>query len=68
VVRASIPFATAQVECFDLADAGTGTRVRWTFALEPRLLARLGGPFFGRTIGRLLRRAMENLGTHLRAL
>jgi len=67
VVRASVPFATAQVECFDLADAGTGTRVRWTFALEPRLLARLGGPFFGRTIVRLLRRAMENLGTHLRA-
>ena len=67
VVRASVPFATAQVECFELADRGTGTRVRWTFAVEPRLLARLGGPFFGRTLARLLHRAMDDLGRHLRA-
>ena len=67
VVRASVPFATAQVESFELADAGTGTRVRWTLALEPRLLARLGGPFFGRTVARLLPRAMDALGVYLRA-
>jgi hypothetical protein len=66
VVRASVPFATAQVESFELADGGTGTRVRWTLALEPRLVARLGAPFFGRTIGRLLHRAMDDLGVYLR--
>ena len=65
VVRTSVPFATAQVESFELADAGTGARVRWTLALEPRLLARLGGPFFGRTITRLLHRAMDDLDVYL---
>ena len=66
VTRASVPFATAQVESFELADAAGGTRVRWTLALEPRLIARLGAPFAGRTIRRLLERAMQNLATHLR--
>jgi polyketide cyclase/dehydrase/lipid transport protein len=65
VVRTSVPFASAQVESFELVDAGAGTRVRWTLALEPRLLARLGGPFFGRTVRRLLPRAMDNLGAYL---
>ncbi|MGH7893793.1 MAG: SRPBCC family protein [Candidatus Binatia bacterium] len=65
VVRASVPFATAQVESFELADASGGTRVRWTLAIEPRLLARLGAPLAARTIPRLLHRAMENLGTRL---
>jgi len=67
VCGTSVPFATAQVESFDLTDAGTGTRVHWTLALEPRLLARLGAPFFGRTIARLSRRAMDNPGAHLSA-
>ena len=61
VLRASVPFATAQVESFELDDAGGGTRVRWTLALEPRLLGRLGAPFTGRAMTRLLRRAMTNL-------
>jgi carbon monoxide dehydrogenase subunit G len=66
VVRASVPLATAQVECFELADDGDGTRIRWTLALEPRLIARLGAPFMGRTIARLLTRAMRNLDGRLR--
>jgi len=65
VVRTSLPFATAQVESFELTDAGVRTRVRWTLALEPRLVARLGAPFFGRTLARVLHRAMDNLGTYL---
>jgi len=68
VTRASVPFATAQVESFELADAAGGTRVRWTLALEPRLLARLGTPFAARVVPRLLERAMNNLGTYLRRL
>jgi hypothetical protein len=65
VVRASVPFATAQVECFELSEASGGTRVRWTLALEPRLLARLGAPFAARTIGHVFQRAMRDLGTYL---
>ena len=41
------------------------THVRWTLALEPRLLARLGAPLAGRMVSRLLRQAMENLATYL---
>jgi carbon monoxide dehydrogenase subunit G len=66
VTRASVPLAKAQVESFELMDVPGGTRVRWTLALEPRLLARLGAPFAARTIRRLFRRAMDNLGAYLR--
>lgn len=65
VTRASVPFAKAQVESFELTEATGGTRVRWTLALEPRLLARLGSPLAARTIPRLFQRAMENLGAYL---
>jgi len=65
VTRASVPLAKAQVESFELRDAGRGTRVRWTLALEPRLLARLGSPLAARTISRLFHRAMDNLGIYL---
>jgi hypothetical protein len=66
VLRASVPLARAQVESFELADVPGGTRVRWTLALEPRLVARLGAPFTAGTIRRLLRRAMGNLDGYLR--
>jgi carbon monoxide dehydrogenase subunit G len=66
VVRASVPLATAQVEAFDLADDGDRTRIQWTLALEPRLIARLGAPFMGGSISRLLVRAMRNLEGRLR--
>ena len=65
VTGASVPFASAQVETFALADAPGGTHVRWTVAMEPRLLARLGAPFAARTIPRLFARAMRNLATYL---
>ena len=65
VTRASVPFARAQVEAFEFSDAGDATRVRWTLALEPRLLARLGAPFAPRVINRLLGRAMQNLNAYV---
>ncbi len=65
VTRASVPLARAQVEAFDFNDVSGGTHVRWTLALEPRLLARLGAPFTSQIIERLLGRAMQNLGLHL---
>ena len=65
VLRASVPFAKAQVECFEFADAGAGTRIRWTLALEPRLVARLGGRFATAAIRRLLSRATANLDARL---
>ena len=65
VLGASVPFATAQVESFELTEAGAETRVRWTLALEPRLLARIGAPLAGRTVSHLLRQAMQNLTAYL---
>ena len=65
VLRTSVPFAHAQVELFEFMEAAGQTRVRWTLALEPRLLARLGTPLAGRVNSRLLRHAMENLAAHL---
>ena len=65
VLRTSVPFAQAQVEVFEFTEAAGRTRVRWTLALEPRLLARLGAPLAGRMISRLLRQAMENLAKYL---
>jgi uncharacterized protein YndB with AHSA1/START domain len=66
VVAASVPFARAQVESFELRPAPPGTRVRWTLALEPRLLARLSAPWLGRSMRRLFGRAMHNLDDVLR--
>jgi hypothetical protein len=66
VTSASVPFAAAQVESFELAPAAGGTRARWTIGLEPRLLALLGRPFMRRTTASLFARAMANLEAHLR--
>jgi uncharacterized protein YndB with AHSA1/START domain len=65
VTHASVPFAKAQVESFEFTDTPSGTCVRWTLALEPRLVARLGAPFAQRIMNRLLRRAMQNLAVYL---
>jgi carbon monoxide dehydrogenase subunit G len=65
VLRASVPFANAQVECFEFLDAGSGTRVRWTLALEPRMVARLGARFAAGAVRRLLARATANLDARL---
>ena len=66
VLRASVPFAHAQVELFEVMETAEGTRVRWTLAIEPRLLARLAAPLAGLTVPRLFRQAMATLGTRLR--
>jgi hypothetical protein len=65
VIRSSVPFARAQVESFDFADAPSGTHVRWTLALEPRLLGRLSAPWTARVAGDLFQRAMQNLARYL---
>jgi carbon monoxide dehydrogenase subunit G len=65
VTAASVPFATAQVESFELYPTPTGTAVRWTIALEPRLLARLGRPWMQRTTAALFQRAMRHLDAQL---
>jgi len=65
VIRASVPFAHAQTEVFEFASTRGGTRVRWTLALEPRLLARFGAPFAPRIIARMFRQATKNLDVYL---
>lgn len=64
VLDASAPIASAQVESFELDDVPGGTRVRWTLAIEPRLLQRLAGPVAPFVMGRLFARAMTNLETY----
>jgi hypothetical protein len=66
ILRGPVPWwAAAQVESFELVDAGQNTRVQWTFALEPRLLARLSSPFAARALSRWLQGAMDGLGAYL---
>jgi carbon monoxide dehydrogenase subunit G len=65
VLRSTAPFAHAQIESFDFGDIDGGTEVRWTLALEPRWLARLGAPFLPRVVDRLFHRAMQNLETFI---
>jgi carbon monoxide dehydrogenase subunit G len=66
VTGASLPFAVAQVELFELNEMGADTSARWTLALEPRLLARIGAPLTGRTMRRLWQRAMDAVGADRR--
>jgi hypothetical protein len=66
VLRASVPLATAQVELFELTDTERGTAVRWTLAMEPRLIARIGAPLAEPAIRLLWQRATHNLETLLR--
>jgi uncharacterized protein YndB with AHSA1/START domain len=66
VLQATVPLASAQVESFAFADApGGGTRVEWTLALEPRLVARLGARFTPATLARMLERATAALDARL---
>jgi hypothetical protein len=61
VLRASVPLANAQVELFELTDTERGTAVRWTLAMEPRLIARIGAPLAEPAIRLLWQRATQNL-------
>ncbi len=65
--RATIPIATAQLECTEFADHGTGTRVRWIVAHDRRLLLWLAGPLFPRIMRSLFHKAMANLDAYLAA-
>jgi deazaflavin-dependent oxidoreductase (nitroreductase family) len=67
VLEASTPLASAQVESFEVEDAPGGTLVRWTLAIEPRLLQRLAAPIAPLVMGRLFATAMRNLGARLGA-
>ena len=67
VDRATLPLARAQLECTDFEDDGSGTRVRWTLAAEPRSVMRLASPFLPGVLHRLLRRAALELDTYLGA-
>jgi hypothetical protein len=66
IARATLPIADAQLECTELADDGTGTRVTWTIAHDPRLLLRLSAPFFSRIMDTMLAKAMRSLELYLR--
>ena len=66
VDRATVPLAHAQLECTEFQERGTGTRLRWTLASDPRLLLRLASPIFQSTVQRLFERATANLEALLR--
>jgi len=62
--RCTFPLAKAQLECTDLEDRGTGTRVRWTLAIQPGPVLSLTPPrFFEGAVQRLLERALQRLET-----
>jgi hypothetical protein len=67
VDRCSVPLARGLVEEWATVDAGENTVVRWTFAIDPGLLFRLGRPVAPAVMGRLFRTAMRNLSTELQA-
>lgn len=65
VDESAAPMTRALLECWEFADRGDQTMVRWTFAADPT-------PVFGAMvklapgiIGRVFRRAMRNLGVEL---
>jgi hypothetical protein len=63
--RATLPIATAQLECTEFEDCGSGTRVRWLIALDRRLLMWLMAPIFPRLMDTLFERAMANLDHYI---
>jgi len=66
VDECTLPMAKALVEDWATEERGDGTAVRWTFAIEPGLLFRIGMPLAPTVMGRLFRRAMANLDAELR--
>jgi carbon monoxide dehydrogenase subunit G len=67
VDRSTAPVARAQLEITDFERSGSGTRVRWTLAVEP--LEKLGymadGTPFDRFLANLFRDAMRGLEAYL---
>ena len=70
VDESSVPLGHALIEEWAILDdpAGSGTTiVRWTFAIDPKLLFRLGHLGASLVMGTLFRRAMANLSRTLGA-
>lgn len=67
VERTSVPMAHALVESWDITEIdlpgspGGGSRVKWTFAIDPNWAMRLVTPIAPAVIGALFRRALRNL-------
>lgn len=66
VDETTVPLAKALVEEWTVEAAGRGSTVRWTFAIDPRLMFRLIGPAASIVLGRVFRKAMTNLDAGLR--
>jgi carbon monoxide dehydrogenase subunit G len=66
VDETSVPMAHALVEEWTIEPEGDGSRLRWTFAIDPRPLFRISAPLAGPVMGRMMKRAMGNLSDHLR--
>ncbi|MBX7158718.1 MAG: SRPBCC family protein [Acidimicrobiia bacterium] len=67
VERTSVPMANALVEAWDLTEIdvpgspGGGTRVKWTFAIDPKWPMRLTTPLAPPVLGFLFRKALRKL-------
>ncbi len=67
VDQTTVPLAKALVEEWTVEPDGRGSAVRWTFAIDPRLMFRVIGPAAPIVLGRVFRKAMANLNAQLRA-
>lgn len=67
VDETTVPMAHRLVEEWTVEPDGTGSILGWTFAIDPRPLFVPGIPFAGFVMGRLMRRAAQNLSRHLNA-
>ncbi len=55
------PVAKSLVEEWTMQPQGNGALVRWRFAIDPRIIFRLGGPLVRIGMRAMFRRAMSNL-------
>ncbi|MGH2785120.1 MAG: SRPBCC family protein [Actinomycetota bacterium] len=62
----TVPLAHALMEEWTVEPSGTGSTVRWTFAVDPRAMFRAMGPLTPMVLGRVFRKAMRNLEAELR--
>lgn len=61
VDKATFPISTAQVEITEFEKTASGTKVRWTIALNPRFYMRIPARMLPREMDKLLTRALKNL-------
>ncbi len=65
VDRASLPVARALAEDYRLEPNGAGTRLHWTFAIEPRGVLRAATGGMGPALARICTQAATNLSRRL---